>query len=144
MKKPKVLFLVHVEEMFRHLFPDAMYVPRILRALGIYDRVVCLVSGVDSERPIDEIVYMGGYEQIDWGWGYEEDVFYDSGDKDWVIPTNSPHEWTWIPEELRDKRLWQRYDIRVGGGGREECLQDFIDILEFVGYDFGVVDGYVF
>ena len=49
--KQNVLFLVHVEEMFRQFFPDKLYIHRIIKALSAkkYDRVFFLQSEVDEE-----------------------------------------------------------------------------------------------
>lgn len=150
----KILFLVHVEDMFRDYFPDEAYVARLCRAMRHYDKVICLVSEVQDEAPIPEITAFGNwaYTQWTWGWGYEKDMDYDDDPNDydedghskWVIPTESPHEWTWVPPELRDADAWNQHQISVGGGSRWECLQDFIDVLEHVGIKHRIVDGYCY
>ena len=140
----KVLFLVHVEESFREEFPDRMYVNRLLRALRVYDRVICLVSHIMDYEPIPELTQSyRSPECWQWGWGYEENVFHEDEEKNWVIPAYG-HEYTWVPLELRDANAWKNCEISVGGGCIDECLRDFIDVLEYVGIDHRVVDGYCY
>jgi len=112
--------------------------------LNVYDQVIILDSEVDDPSIIHELT--DGYccfERWTWGWGYEHGMF-DDEENEWVIPTSSPHEWTWVPPELRDKDEWNRHEISVGGGCIGECLQDFLDVLEFVGIEHRVVDGYCY
>lgn len=146
MAKPKVLFLVHIEEMFRRYFPDQLYPLRLRRACRAkkYDRVFLLLSGVENRNPIREVQdVVGQWQYIDWGWGYEEDMF-DEEENAFVIPSNG-HEWTWIPPELRAMQSQLAgYDIFVGGGAESECLQDFCDILGHWKLDFKKVRGYIF
>lgn len=139
-----ILFLVHVEEMFRDFFPDKMYVNRLIRAMNIYDRVIILDSEVDAPSIIHELT--AGYCCFDkwtWGWGYEPDMF-DDEENEWIISTGSPHEWTWVPPEIRDAEAWNQHEILVGGGYRTECLQDWLDVLNHVGIVHRLVDGYVY
>jgi len=140
----KILFLVHVEEMFRDFFPDKMYVNRLIRAMNIYDRVIILDSEVEAPSIIHELT--AGYCCFDkwtWGWGYEPDMF-DDEENEWIIPTGSPHEWTWVHPEVRDAEAWNQHEILVGGGYRTECLQDWLDVLNHVGIVHRLVDGYVY
>ena len=132
--------------MFRDYFPDEAYVARLCRAMRHYDRVICLVSEVQDLTPIHELTAFGNwaYEQWLWGWGYEKDMDYDDDDESWVIPTSSCHEWTWVPPQLRCADEWNQHQVSVGGGCREECLQDFLDVLEHVGVEHRVVDGYCY
>jgi len=141
MKKQRILFLVHVEESFRQYFPDEAYAARLVRATRIYDHVICLVSHVLDEKPIQELHWRT--ENWEWGWGYEKDMF-ERKERKWIIPTYSPHEFTWVHPELRDPKKWENFEILVGGGCRNECLQDFIDVLNYVGIKHRVIDGYVF
>lgn len=113
--------------------------------MGVYDRIIALVSEVMDDHAIWELEETGYYlEEWRWSWGYEKGMFYDDSDDNWVIETSSPHQYTWVPPELRHARDWERYDISVGGGCREECLQDFLDVLEHVGIPYRLVDGYVY
>ena len=138
----KILFLVHVEEMFRDYFPDRMYISRLLRAMSLYDKVIFLISEVQDYCPICELDQSGyRYTQWTWGWGYEKDMFNED-ESTWVIPANG-HEWTWVPPELRTDH-WNKHEISVGGGGMGECLQDFIDVLDHVEIDHRVVNGYCY
>jgi hypothetical protein len=112
-----------------------------------YDRIICCISHVYDDGPIREIQYGNGYyEQIDWGWGYEPEQFcdddesYNGFERDWLIEANG-HEYTWIPPELRDSDEWKDHEISVGGGGREECLRDFRDVLEHMGIPYRLVRG---
>ena len=144
----KILFLVHVQEMFREHFPDRMYVPRLVRALESYDKVYCFNFEDPAIWELES--HCWAPQQVEWGWGYEPDMFgldedgNRDGEDEWVIPTSSPHEWTWVHPILRDKDEWNRHVISVGGGCESECLQDFKDVLEFVGINHRVVQGYVY
>jgi len=146
MKHPSVLFLVHVEEMFRNYFPDSMYVNRLLQAFNVYDRVVCLLSHVEAFDPIYELSYnWRSPEEIVWGWGYERDMDYGPEDdaKKWVIGSTG-HEYTWVPPEVRDPSVWTGYSVSVGGGGRWECMADWLCVLDHVKIPFRVVNGYCY
>ncbi len=151
----KILFLVHVEEMFRKFFPDKMYALRLRAALGRYDRVIVIDSEVDDPSVIEELETSPyGFERWFWGWGYEKDGDYgdldhekDESDEDghskWIIPANG-HEWTWVHYKIRDPEEWNQHEILVGGGCRYECMQDWLDVLDHVGINYRVVDGYVY
>lgn len=144
-KKQRILFLVHVEDQFRYSFPDSMYIRRLQRAMGIYDRVIVLVSGIMNDHTIPELSNTGyGFTEWSWSWGYEREMFHEKEEKNWVIETSSPHQWTWVPPELRHSSDYANYEIYVGGGCRNECLQDFVDVLQYVGIPHHIVDGYVF
>lgn len=122
----KILFLVHVEEMFRQFFPP-MYVPRICKAMNQYDDIYVFCSHIDDDHPIQEIYRFQNYEQIEWAWGYEPTQFPEE-EQSWVIPSNG-HEWTWVPEELRETNYWNRHEIHLGGGSSSECLEDMREVL---------------
>lgn len=139
-----ILFLVHVEEMFRQYFPDKMYVNRLIKACQSrkYSQVFLMVSGIDNYEPIQELTHVTNEDQwIDWGWGYEHDMFNENEQK-WVIPALG-HEYTWVPPELRNMHL-ETSNIFVGGGYESECLQDFLDCLNFLSLDFTKIPGYVY
>ena len=139
----KILFLVHVEEMFREEFPDKLYVPRLLKAFCHYDRVICFCSHVQDQGPIHEIERSGyTFQQIHWGWGYEKDQDYDEDEGTWVIPVNGHH--TWIPEELRYPNQWNKHTVKIGGGCKNECLQDFKEMLDYMNIRYEVVEGYCY
>lgn len=137
----KILFLVHVEEMFRQWFPP-MFVQRCCKAMNDYDRVICLVSEVMDDHPIGEIHHRYWYTQWLWGWGYEAEQFDEDEDK-WIIEAQG-HEYTWVPPELRDADQWNQHEISVGGGGRHECLEDFINVLDFMEIKHRLVKGLIY
>jgi len=144
MRKQNIPFLVHVEEMFRDYFPDPMYTLRLKRAVQAlkYDKVFLMVSGVEDDHPIQELVDVTYEDQyIDWGWGYEPDMFNDV-EKSWIIPALG-HEWTWIPPELRNDHF-DHVNIFVGGGCESECLQDFCDILDHLNLYYKKIRGYIY
>lgn len=124
----KILFLIHVEEMFRDYFPK-MYVPRICKAMRSYDDIYVFCSDLDDFRPIREVYNIQNYEQVEWSWGYDPECFNED-EKQFVINANG-HEYTWIPEILRDPSYWLNHEIHLGGGSLHECLQDMRDILEY-------------
>ena len=146
--KRNVLFLVHVEEAFRHLFPDKLYIHRLLKAIQAkrYDEVICLESQIDTNfeliQEIKNLTFMP--RVINWGWGYEAEMF-EGKEKAWVIPTDSCHQTTWVPPELRKmQRNLQQAKVFVGGGGENECLQDFMDVLAYLNVPAKKVGGYIF
>ena len=146
--KPNVLFLVHVEDTFRYLFPP-LFEQRLIRARRAkkYDRIICLVSQVECDKPIDELQFFdpdaSSYmEQWNWGWGYSNDNF-DTNEQQWLIDTSSPHNTTWISPEMR-KFPWNNYNVFVGGGAEMECLQDFLDVMEHLKVSYKKVRGYIF
>ena len=132
--KPKLLFLVHCEEMFRAKFPSHNFPSKLRRACRDYDRAIALTSMVDIEGAIPEIKDVT--EEWEWSWGYEPESF-DKQERKHVIPAYG-HEWTWVPPELRGHKLREikKWSVFVGGGYESECLQDFLDVLDHVGVDY--------
>jgi len=141
-----VLILVHIENVFRDKFPYD-YLTIMQECAEKYDRIIHCTSCIDDLHPCPEIRWMVGQE-IDWSWGYEPEVFEDDPNElVWVIPA-SGHEYTWVPEELREGaslwRLLKQSTVHVGGGFETECLQDFLDVLDYVEIDYSVVRDYVY
>jgi len=145
----KVLLLCHIEEMFSDYFPEG-YRYHVVKELvtGEYDKVFALVSGVQEDEPIEEIV-AHGYDAIPWSWGYDAEYCYDwecetcgygaeyVGEEKcpWVVTDNCGHDAAWVPPELRDDAC-KTWDIHIGGGYHSECLQDLRAVLEYMGLDY--------
>ena len=146
MKRPNLLLLVHVEESFRYLFPDSMYVKRLIRACKCrkYRRVIHCTSLVNDDHPIEKIRYLVT-EEVDWGWGYEPCIWAeDDPEREWVIESPySLHEHTWVPTEFRNG-FFDGYDVYLGGGYSAECLADMEAVLNHLGIAYEKVRGYVY
>lgn len=142
----QTLFVVHVEEMFRGFF-GKMYVNRLRSAVlsDRYNRVVYLNSGIDSPDRIEDLSDLPG-EDMEWGWGYEPPMFeHDEEELKWCIPAPlSPHEWTWVPPELREITQGHLGAVTVAGGARGECLQDFIHVLRYLKIQHRVPEGFTY
>jgi hypothetical protein len=121
-----ILLLVHVEESFRHHFPKG-YVRRLVTGCKskLYEKVIHATSNIEDDSPIPEIAELVD-EEIDWGWGYEPEVFRDRKELKWLISSKS-HEYTWVPPELRE--IHKNTQIVLGGGYDGECLEDMITVL---------------
>jgi hypothetical protein len=152
-QKPKVLFLVHVEEGFRGYFPDDMYTHRLYRSAKAqkYDRVIILDSELGEPGPNGE---PGGVirelrhapaEIWSWSYGYEPGMWYDDDpDNDWVIESDG-HEWTWIPTEIRDELIYfQNAEVYIGGGCDGECLADWETVLSHMDIDHTRIEGLIY
>lgn len=155
-----VLFLVHIEEMFRKWFPDPAYGARIARSTsaGKYERVFILNSGLDEEGPdgrrgiIGEVVW-NSYPHYcvprnvyieDWSWGYEPGCMYNAEENNWVIQSHG-HDWTWVPNFLRDSiHYFKAANIFVGGGGRGACLADWESVLWYLNIPYTSIDGLIY
>lgn len=126
----KVLLLVHVEETFREWFrPDML--DRIVEAIDgeEYDRVFHFTSFVNDENPVDEIVNLMD-RCIQWGWGYEPEVFSDEDKEREHVIASHGHDYTWVPPELREWASWlKEADVTLGGGCDGECLADMESVL---------------
>ena len=126
-----ILFLVHIEEMFRDSFPYYDYPSRVVKIIesNQFDEIYLLCSTIESihPQPIEELRYFN-FPTIEWSWGYEPCMFDDDDEKSWVIQSYG-HEYTWIPPELRTSRF-DYANIFVGGGYESECLEDFVNILD--------------
>ncbi len=135
--KIKTLFLVHVEETFRHCF-GGMFLRSILKGSGVYDEIIHFTSCIGDEYPIDELIPIIDME-ITWGWGYEPEQFdEDNPDRQFVIAPKTflgGHEWTWIPPELRNFD-WENREIHLGGGCESECLADMESILSHLNVEY--------
>ena len=142
MNKPNVLFLVHVEEMFRGGFPDNLYPSRLQRSASAkkYDRVIILDS--DLSIIIRELQDVDAEVQI-WSWGYEPHMFPEEEQK-WVIPSYG-HEWTWIPNWLRDEiDYYKNANLFVGGGYSGSCLEDWEVVLANMSLYYERVEGLIY
>ena len=145
--KRNILFLVHVEEMFRQYFPDPLYTSRLVKACTCqkYDQVFHMTSCVEDDHPIEELVQCVRMPQlIDWGWGYEPDSF-NKEEQEWVIESHGSfgHQWTWIPPELRSMNF-SNCNVFIGGGAEKECLADFELVLDNLKVAYTKIKGYVF
>lgn len=144
-RRENVLMLVHIEDDFRRFFPDPLYTSRVMRSVDAkkYDRVIVLYSEITD---IIWEVRSPRAEIWSWGWGYYPGVDYlGEGENDWIIPSNSSHEWTWVPPELRENQCdLKMCNIYVGGGWRWECLQDWLDVLDYMHLPYKLVDGLVY
>jgi hypothetical protein len=151
MMKQNVIFLVHLEEMFEIHFPptlreDARHVA------DRYDEVIVLSSYVQDEGPIWEIANQK-HTEWHWTWGYEPDrctkcqddawrelsgicSCMEREENEWIIPARG-HEWTYVPRELRDNlSKLETCNIYVAGGSKYACLQDWLNVLDFMGLDY--------
>lgn len=140
------LFIVHAEEMFREWFGQDFEANLCkLAYAGGFDRVINLCSEVGTgsglERDTISSVDHPDFETWCWSWGYEP-IAYDEYDQDeyWVIPTGNAHEWTWVPPEVRD---WPTSadPVVVAGGCFDECLDDWLCVLEHQGIPYQVAEG---
>jgi hypothetical protein len=127
-----------------------MYVQRICRAMNVYDNVVTFVSGVEDWNPIREIEHHPrGYQYVDWSWGYCPEQFeHDPTELAWYFDNPTyyylHHEGNWIPPELRNPADWEDHEIFLGGGARDECLQDMKFILQRQKIPYKTIEGLVF
>jgi hypothetical protein len=126
----RILLLVHLEETFRHHFDDDLLLS-ISNAIESkeFDRVIHFTSHINDDEPVFELAALVD-DCVQWGWGYEPEVFdVDSEDREFVIES-SGHDWTWVPPELREmKGLLQSSHITLGGGYDGECLADMESVL---------------
>ena len=153
MGKRKVLFLVHVEEMFRRFFPDPLYPLRVRHSAmaAKYTRIIVLDSdigepGNDGRRGVIEEIASLPLETWSWSWGYEPGYSYDNDDPDatWTIPSDG-HEATYVPAELRSQLdYFTQADVYIGGGCNGECLADWECVLEYLGIPYHRVEGLIY
>lgn len=133
----KVLLLVHVEETFRKFFSDDL-LNNIEKAInnGEFDEVIHFTSGINNEEPVEEITTLVD-EEIDWGWGYEPEVFENQPHELEHVIESIGHEYTWIPPELRERasRL-KNCHVTLGGGYHAECLADMVAVLNHLDIPF--------
>jgi hypothetical protein len=110
-----------------------------------YDKIFLMISCIDDDQPIQELQEVTEeHQHIEWGWGYQHAMFNED-EIPFVIDTISPHEWTWIPPEIRSMHTMLRNaNVYVGGGCESECLQDFVDILEHLDIDYQKINGYIY
>lgn len=132
-----LLILVHIEDSFRYIFPE-MYIPRVVKAARNH-QTIHFTSYIDNFHPIEELSRFVDREVI-WGWGHHPDMF-DADEQEWVIPSNSPHEWTHVPVDLRHLK---NQNIILGGGAAGECLANMEACLDFLNLSYRKVDGLVY
>jgi len=148
--KKDFLFIVHVEPMFEQWMGDDF-----LFNLGKYFddyHTIILESGISEEGDYDFLLKAAN-EVWDWSWGYEHEGFCYQGckqDDDGkiehvpgcdgvnVIPSGSPHEWTWVPTEIRDRvhEFTNGRKVFISGGGESECLYDWEEVLDHLGIQY--------
>ncbi len=106
-----------------------------------YDRVIVLSSGMD-DIPITPIRF-NNLETWEWSWGYDPEQMTEA-EEAWVIPSLG-HEWTWVPPQLRNNmRTFKAAEIFIGGGFESECLQDWVDVLNYMKLDYTKVRELIF
>jgi len=133
MNKPNVLFLVHVEEMFRGSFPDNLYPSRLRRSASAKKYFSCIIRELECVRTGREI----------WRWGYEP-LDFPEKERKWVIPSQG-HEWTWIPNWLRDEiDYYKNANLFVGGGFDGSCLEDWEVVLASMDLYYERVEGLIY
>lgn len=148
-KRPNVLFVCHVEPMFEEWFPDEMYLKRIRHSVTAkkYDRVILLASEVDDDYPwlVDCVRAKNYHDYWVWGWGYEKDMWYDDEEDEWLIETNGTHEWTWVPQEIRDDAVdLRKANVFVSGGGDDECLHSWCCVLDYMDIPYERIEGLIY
>ncbi len=161
-KQPSVLFLVHIEEMFRDYFPNdpkdnytgEQWLKRLVRACKSHDRVVALTSQVQDDHCVEELYRHTDAEWI-WGWGYEKGMSYDpctcghwpqcdpTCESDTWLISSTGHEYTWIPAEIRSME-WRNWHITVAGGCEGECLADWLAVLDHLKLRYRLPANYVY
>ena len=125
-----ILFLVHVEEMFRPHMPED-YGARVLEFLdnNHYDEIIVLDSQKGDGGILKELRQTkADYSVVGWSWGYAPKKPPTSETK-WIIPARG-HTWTYVPAFMRDRQIeLQAMSVFVGGGADSECLYDWEDVL---------------
>lgn len=144
----KILFIVHAEEQFEP-YMDGHFHFNLSQAVftGNYDKVYVLNSGVGETAEksglipfVDQLVENDLAEEVNWSWSYgPEGMSECDPEREFMIPTGSPHEWTWVPVELRHLLTQKGLMIDVIGGCVNECLLDFEEILMHYGQRYEVV-----
>ena len=116
------LFLVHIEDSFRCMFPDDLIqnIIDFIESNNIF--VVHFTSHILDYEPVEELVPHIN-RTIEWGWGYEPEC-HPPEEQEYLI-CSLGHEWTWIPPFLRS---WKN-PVMLGGGCEGECLADMESIL---------------
>lgn len=155
----KLLFLCHVEEMFRSYFPKG-YVQRIIKNIESkkFNRIILLDSNI-GDGIIEEIQsYVDNWyvKTWDWSWGYENEMFHCVPDplcsecnnhnceSNWIIESNG-HDYTWVPNELRTILPdIKNMEIFVGGGYESECLADWECVLNHLDITYKKLKGLVY
>lgn len=141
----KTLFIVHVEEAFRRFY-NKTYLMR-LRSLVMrpsYDRVIFLNSNVDHWGRMAELQDLRG-EDWDWSWGYEPAMFDgDTEEQQWVIECPTPHQYTWVPPEMRGVTQAQLGSVSIMGGHGDECLADWEAVLRHCDVEYRRLEGLIY
>lgn len=133
----KTLIVVHVEPTFGSAAEDL--VPRILRYNedSDFNKVIYITScrSLGGGDPYQELLNIS--EEQEWVWGGEPDTEFpvDVSEHEGFI-YSSGHEYSEVLEWMRHMPKSAEYTLC--GGGRNECLQDIIDIWEHLELDFTV------
>lgn len=139
-----MLFLVHMQESFRELMSRNM-IKRVVELMSEHESWHFSADG--------DLFHYFGHEilkefepllegEVEWSWGYDPDSFPEE-EKEWVIKSPySDHNFTWVPEELRN---WDRdRKVILVGGCVGSCLADMEAVLEHVGIDYDIDSAGVF
>jgi len=137
----KILFLVHCEKMFEYMM-DANFHYELSKTIFSedWDKIYIMEAGMDdSEFPGLNIVEGLAKnspitEKIYWSWGYEPDQFDEDENKHIIETSYGRHDYTYVPEKLRNiKDKIMSYEISICGGHDDECLEDFREVLKWLG-----------
>lgn len=141
----KILALVHCERAFELYTEKHNFEYKLAKTIFTqdYDEIMVFNSEIENSGNINIVESLIFYKPkplkvVAWGWGYEEKDSYDEDDpeRNYVIESQSIHEWTWIPPELRN--LPDDVEFLVCGGCEDECLLDFTSILDYYEIQYSV------
>ena len=138
----KVLLLVHIEESFRTRFPKnlLMSIQSGVRR-QCYDKVIHFTSFINDDECVPELERCVDKE-VEWGWGYEPEMM-DEKETPWIVPSTSPHGWTWVHPILRSDEM-KKAEILVGGGCSGECLENLEAALRHLELPYRRVEGFIY
>lgn len=140
------LFIVHVEPMFEEFMGEDF----LFRLGKHFDQYHTILLDSDVGEGCYQWLQDAVNEVWHWSWGYEQEQFCYQGceedeagdmvhvegcDGEHVIESSSPHEWTWVPPEIRERlpEFTNGRKVFIAGGGESECLWDWEEVLDNVG-----------
>lgn len=144
----KILVVVHVEPDFLFSAPNLEdLAKKIVKYSRKFDHVINITSAevLTGTKPFP-IIAEHFSDNREWIWGFDAEYYEKEEDFTGVKGINyietSGHEYSEILDWMQELNKSDKYTLV--GGGRNECLQDIIDIFSHIGYDFKVKEKYTY
>lgn len=133
----RILIVVHLEPDFDLTGDLEILAKQVVRYSSTFDKVINITSagGISGTLPF-HCISSNFTDNREWIWGLDIDAYINEPDNPWIMGDNyistNGHEYSEILDWMKELPKFAYYTIV--GGARHECLQDIVDIWDYLGY----------